>query len=443
MRVADALIGGFVSVNNPTVLATPAMAATTSRIRIRQLILGVVALMAVSSPQYVWALFVPAIRDGLAVPLSQLQVTIAIFSVCMCGLGPLHGFLAQRMPVSRTIALGGLLTGLGWILSSFVTSLPMLYLTYGVITGLGVGMVYVAGSDLAAQWFPDRRGFAVGMVAGSYGFGAVVTTFPIDSLIRSNGYQYALLVGGAVLALVCIGAALGMRKRTSGDIVPPAPVTASTYSYTPGEMLRTPAYWLLFTMMTLVGTGGLMVISQMGVFAPSFGITPTVLVLGVSALPLALTVDRIANGFTRPLFGWISDHIGRENTMALAFTMEGLSIGLLLMYGHHPVWFVILTAVVFLGWGEIFSLFPATQADMFGPKHQATNLGFLLMSIAVASVFGGPLASLIFEATGSWTPVFLLVSALDLIAAALAMFVLKPMRRNWRKRSPEQGATAH
>jgi MFS transporter, OFA family, oxalate/formate antiporter len=206
-------------------------------------------------------------------------------------------------------------------------------------------------------------------------------------------------------------------------------------------MLRTPAYWLLFTMMTLVATGGLMVISQIGVFAKSFGVTPTVMVLGMSALPLALTLDRVANGLTRPLFGWLSDHIGREHAMALAFTMEGLAILLLMLVGHQPVLFVLLSALVFLGWGEIFSLFPATQSDMFGPKHQATNLGFLLMSIAVGSVFGGPLASLLFERTGTWSAVFVIVSALDLTAAALALFALKPLRRLHKERVPAASAT--
>ncbi len=403
--------------------------------RNRQLLLGIITMMAVSSPQYVWTLFVPAIKDGMGVPLSQLQITIAIFSVCMCGLGPIHGYLAQRISSRVFIGIGGLLAGLGWVLSAMATSLPMLYLSYGVITGIGVGMVYVAGSDLAAQWFPDRRGLAVGLVAGSYGFGAVVTTFPIDAAIKSGGYQHALTIYGALLGVICLLAALGMRKRTASDVVPAAANNvANIRSYTPKEMLSTPVYWLLFTMMTLVATGGLMVISQMSVFAKSFGIGPTTLVLGVAALPLALTLDRIANGFTRPLFGWISDHIGRENTMAVAFFMEAVAIVLLMLVGHEPVLFVLLSAVVFLGWGEIFSLFPATQADMFGPKHQATNLGFLMVSIGVASVFGGPLASLVFEQSGSWTPVFYIVSGLDFIAAVLALAVLKPIRRNWHSK---------
>ncbi len=400
------------------------------RTRNMQLALGIVALMAVSSPQYVWALFVPPLKAGLGVPLAQLQVTISIFSLCMCGLGPLHGRIAQLVSTRALIAAGGLLAGGGWMLSAMVDTLPLLYVCYGVLSGVGVGMVYVGGSDLAAQWFPDRRGFAVGAVAGSYGFGAVVTTFPIDATIRASGYRHALLVYGAVIVAVCVLAALGMRKRTAADPLPPAPTTAVTVSYTTRDMLRSPAYWLLFTMMTMVATGGLMVISQIGVFARSFGVTPSVMVLGVSALPLALTLDRVANGLTRPLFGWISDHIGRENTMALAFTMEGVAILLLMQVGHQPLLFVFLSALVFLGWGEIFSLFPATQADMFGPQYQATNLGFLLISIAVGSVFGGPLASLLYERTGSWSAVFQSVSALDLIAAALALFALKPMRRS-------------
>lgn len=411
----------------PIVVAAPLTRA--QRQRAAQLLLALVATMAISSPQYVWTLFVAPIRQSLGVSLSSLQVTIAIFSVCMCGLAPIHGYIAQHMPRNAFVALGGILIGAGWVLSSVAASLPMLYFSYGVLCGLGAGMVYLAGTDQAAQWFPDRRGFAVGMVAAGYSLGAVITTFPINAAIRSGGYRHALLGWGALLGGLCVLAALRMRQRTESERLTLACATISARSYTPAQMLLTPSYWLLFAMMTMVGTGGLMVISQMSVFAVSFGIGPSVLVLGMAALPLALTLNRAANGVTRPLFGWISDHIGRENAMALAFALEGVSILLLMLIGNHPAMFVLLSSVVFLGWGEIFSLFPAVQADMFGPAHQATNLGFLLISIAVASVFGGPLAALLFERTGSWMDVFIVVSALDLAAAALAALVLKPMRR--------------
>jgi oxalate/formate antiporter len=395
-----------------------------------QLLFALIGMLAISSPHYTWVVFSTSFIDTMGVRVSELSTTMTIFSIFMLGLGPMHGFILQRMKSSTFVAVGGLLVGMGWGLSSVATSLFALYMTYGVICGIGAGMVYIGCMDLAAQWFPDRRGLAVGVVAAGYSVGAMITTFPIANSVDEYGVSSTLMVGGIICGAVIIAASLGMRKRLENDFVPPAPeiAHASTRSYTPKEMLRTPSYWLLFLMMTLVGTGGMMIIAQMGHFAPSFGITPDVMVWGLAAFPLALTVDRFANGITRPLFGWISDHIGRENTMALAFTLEGLTMYALLIWGHDPALFVILTALVFLGWGEIFSLFPATQADMFGPKHQPNNLGFLLMSIAVASVFGGPLAGLIYESTGSWTPVFVIVSCLDLLAASLAFFVLKPMR---------------
>lgn len=413
--------------NGQQAVVTPGAGNT----RLEQLMLALVAMLAISSPHYTWVVFSTPLLESLDVKVSQLSATMTIFSIFMLGLGPIHGYILQRMNAKTYVVIGGLLVGSGWGLAGFADTLLMLYLTYGVICGIGMGMVYIATMDLASQWYPDRRGFAVGLVAAGYSVGAMLTTFPISLSVSEFGLRNTLLLGGVLCAAVIVLAALGMRKRRIDDVVPSPPTAAhiSTRSYTPREMLASRSYWLLFLMMTLVGIGGMIVIAQMGHFAPAFGITPDVMLWGLAALPLALTVDRFANGLTRPLFGWISDHIGRENTMAIAFALEGLSIYALLIWGHDPLMFVVLTALVFLGWGEIFSLFPATQADMFGPRYQANNLGFLLMSIAVASVFGGPLAGLIHESTGSWTPVFVTVSCLDLIAAGLAFFVLKPMRR--------------
>ncbi len=394
-------------------------------------------MMAISSPQYVWTLFVAPMQSDLRTSLSALQVTIAIFSIFQCGLGPIHGFFAARTDPRLFVAIGGVFIGASWMSSAYVTSLPLMYVTYGVLSGLGAGIVFVAVTDLMNKWFPDRRGFAVGMVAGSYGFGAILTTFPIDAAIKAGGFRHALLIYGAVLSIVCILAALGMKKPPQELTLAPSDNGSQVEArdYKPAEMLQTPTFWLLFTMMTMVGTGGLMVISQMAVFAKGFGIGPTTTVLGMAALPLALTLDRIANGATRPVFGWVSDKIGRENTMAIAFGLEASAILLLLAVGSNPVLFVILSGIVFFGWGEIFSLFPSAQADMFGARYSAQNFGFLLASIAVSSVLGGPLAALLYEKTGSWPTVFATVAVMDLAAAVLALTVLKPMRI--RRTSPE------
>jgi MFS transporter, OFA family, oxalate/formate antiporter len=177
-----------------------------------------------------------------------------------------------------------------------------------------------------------------------------------------------------------------------------------------------------------MSTSGLMVISQIGNFAADFGVTKLT-VWGMAALPLALTIDRFTNGLTRPFFGWLSDMIGRENTMFVAFALEAAAMTIWLMTITDPLWFALLSGVVFFGWGEIFSLFPATLTDTFGARHATQNYGFLYMAQGIGSIFGGPLAALLHQGTGSWTSVFAVCIAADLTAAMLALFALKPMRR--------------
>jgi OFA family oxalate/formate antiporter-like MFS transporter len=183
-------------------------------------------------------------------------------------------------------------------------------------------------------------------------------------------------------------------------------------------------------MMTMMSTGGLMVISQFAAFSRDFGVAD-IIVLGAAALPLALTVDRITNGLTRPFFGWVSDRIGRENTMGIAFFLEAAAILAMLYFRDNALAFVALSGVVFFGWGEIFSLFPSTLTDTFGTRHATTNYGFLYMAQGIGSVLGGPVAALIHGAAGSWLPVFGLIIAMDALTAILALAVLKPMRRAW------------
>ena len=195
-------------------------------------------------------------------------------------------------------------------------------------------------------------------------------------------------------------------------------------------MLRTPIFWLMFVMMTMMSTAGLMVTSQMAAFTRDFGMA-NALVFGLPLLPLALSIDRITNGLTRPFFGWLSDQIGRENTMVIAFTLEGTAMTLWLFTRSHPALFVIMSGVVLFGWGEIFSLFPSTLTDTYGTRHATTNYGFLYMAQGVGSVLGGPVAALLHDAYGSWMPVFGIIIAMNFATALLAGLVLKPMRQRW------------
>ncbi|SBG91805.1 putative permease of the major facilitator superfamily [Klebsiella pneumoniae] len=192
-------------------------------------------------------------------------------------------------------------------------------------------------------------------------------------------------------------------------------------------MLRQPLFWLMFAMMAMMSTSGLMVTSQMAVFAEDFGISQAV-VFGMAALPLALTIDRFTNGLTRPLFGFISDRFGREQTMFIAFALEGVAMMLWLACREDPLLFVLLSGVVFFGWGEIFSLFPSTLTDTFGSEHAASNYGWLYISQGIGSIFGGPLAALLYQHTHGWHVVFSCAIGLDFVTAVLALWVLKPWR---------------
>jgi len=399
---------------------------TTPPRRSVQLALGVVCMVAISSPQYVWALFTQPLMTSLGVSLARVQITFSILIVIQTFLSPSQGVLVDRFGPRLLLSIGAVLAGLSWVLAAGVTSLTGLYLTYGLLGGLGTGIVYVGVIGHMVQCFPDRRGLATGVAAAGYGMGAIVTTFPIAQAIRASGHRRALFEFGIGLAIVALAAAQGLERQRATRTA----LVDDARSVRPAEMLRSPAFWLMFVMMTMMSTSGLMVTSQMGAFTRDFGMADATL-LGVAVLPLALSLDRLTNGLTRPFFGWVSDRIGRETTMVVAFALEGTAMTVWLLTRSHPALFVLLSGVVFFGWGEIFSLFPATLTDTFGPAFATANYGCLYMAQGVGSVLGGPVAALLHELTGSWTVVFGAAIAMDFTTAALAHFALKPLRRQW------------
>ena len=401
-----------------------------------QLVLGVICMMAISSPQYVWALFTKPLTASLGVSLPAIQVTFSLLVLLQAFLSPFQGWLIDKFGTRALLASGAALTGLSWVLSAYVGNVGELYLTYGVLGGIGTGIIYVGVVGHMVQWFPDRRGLATGLAAAGYGSGAILTTIPISHIIAASSYRTALLEFGVILGVVGIVAALGLRRpdaAVSAALSARVKVSAnreSSRNYTPLEMIGTPIFWLMFAMMTMMCTSGLMVISEMGAFTKDFGLAD-VLVFGVAALPLALSIDRITNGLTRPFFGWVSDKIGRETTMVVAFSLEGAAMIAWLLTRGDPMVFVLMSGIVFFGWGEIFSLFPATLTDTFGTRHATTNYGVLYMAFGLGSVLGGPVAALLHDATHSWFPVFEAIIAMNFATALLAQFALKPLRRRW------------
>ncbi len=416
-------------------MAGNVVAAQAQRVvnRWLQLVACIIAMMAIANLQYAWTLFTIPLTKSLQATLSAVQLTFTIFILVETWLVPFEGYLVDRLGARWVVSVGGLLVGLGWIGSGLTHSLGALY-TWYALGGLGAGAVYGACVGTALKWFPDRRGLAAGLTAGSYGFGTALTVLPINRMIASSGYQSTFITWGIIQGIVVLVTAQFMLAPPRGwkpagweqvTAKIRAALRQSAISYTPLQMVRTGRFWLMYLMMTLVAFGGLMVTAQLKPIAVSYGLDKTVMLWGITALGLALILDRILNGLTRPFWGWVSDHIGRANTMTLAFTAEALAIFALLLLVDRPIWFVILTGLTFFGWGEIFSLFPATIGDVFGPDYATTNYGIQYTAKGTASIFAGWGAAKLVEIGGSWIPVFWVAVACDLLAAGLALFWLK------------------
>lgn len=393
-----------------------------------QLLLGLVCMISISSPQYVWALFTRPLMEKLHAPLAEIQITFSLLIILQTFFSPLQGKMIDRFGPRVLITIGTLMAGISWMLVSRLDSLFELYLYYGVVGGLGTGIVYIGVVGLMVRWFPEKRGFATGMVAAGYGMGAILTTFPVTASLATSGLEKTFWQFGIMMATVGFIASQGLRmpKNSIASRTGQQPAD-DPKSFSSKEMLRQPLFWLMFMMMTMMSTSGLMVTSQMAIFAKDFGIT-SVTILGMAALPLAMTIDRFMNGLTRPVCGYISDRIGREKMMFFAFGLEGIAMTFWLLCKSDPVLFVLLSGVVFFGWGEIFSLFPATLTDTFGTRFATANYGWLYISQGIGSIFGGLLAALLYQHTHNWTIVFGSAVSLDIACALLAILVLKPWR---------------
>lgn len=393
-----------------------------------QLILGVVCMVAAANIQYAWTLFVPEIQKTFGWERAAIQVAFTIFVIVQTWLTPIEGHFIDKYGPSRVVMFGGLMTGLAWVVNSYADSLTGFYLG-AVIGGIGVGCVYATCINNALKWFPDRRGLAVGLTAGGYGAGSALTILPIANMIAQGNYAQAFFVFGLIQGAVIILAATAMRAPSKGDVTYSDKVLQSRRDYTLGEALRTPVFYVLLLMFTCTVTGGLMAVAQLGVIAQDLGVKNfqvNLYFFTMAALPFALMLDRIMNGFSRPFFGWISDRIGREKTMFIAFSLEGIGIVALGTFGHNPWAFVILSGIVFLAWGEVYSLFSATSADAFGSAHIGKIYGVLYCAKGLAALFV-PVGNLLMEATGTWSTVLYTVAAMDLTAAFLAILVLRPM----------------
>ncbi|OYY11201.1 MAG: oxalate/formate MFS antiporter [Rhizobiales bacterium 35-68-8] len=419
----------------------PAGHAEVKANRWLQLIAGVVCMVAAANIQYSWTLFVPEIQNAHGWSRASIQVAFTVFVVVQTWLTPIEGYFIDKYGPRVVVLIGGVFTGLSWVMNSYASSLTGFYVG-AAIGGIGVGCVYATCVNSALKWFPDKRGLAVGLTAAGYGSGTVLTIMPIANMLKTTSYQDVFFLFGLIQGAVILLAAGFLRAPQKGEVVFSSSVAQSRRDYTLSEALRTPVFYVMLGMFICTVTGGLMAVAQLGVIAEDLGVKKVEVNLyffAMAALPFALMLDRILNGISRPLFGWISDHIGREKTMFFAFAMEGIGIVALGTFGHNPWAFIILSGIVFLAWGEVYSLFSATAADTFGSAHVGKIYGVLYCAKGVAALLV-PVANLIMEASGSWSTVLYIVAAMDLTAAFAALFVLKPMLARHHRLNAEAAA---
>lgn len=398
-----------------------------------QLGAGILGMVAVANFQYSWTLFVEPLqqRHGWS-RVAILEGLTLFFTLAQTWLVPVEGFLADRFGPRKLLVAGGMLSGLAWVIIAQTDSLAVMYAAQ-VAAGCGSGIVYGLSMGSALKWFPDRRGLAAGLTAAAFGAGSAATVLPVQWTIENLGFDSAFIYFGLAQGLVVILTGLVMRFPHPGEV--PAPtqpkLMQSSRDFTPLETLRAPSFWLLYVMMTFGAIPGLLMLGQLAPMAGDFGIakTPvTILGLTLAALPFALMIDRIMGGLTRPVFGYISDHIGREIGIFLAFGLEGAALLVLINHTDNPVMFVLMSGVAFFGWGAVFSLFPAVSGDMFGRKYATTNYGLLYTAKGAATVLI-TLCNRLQAETGSWELVFAIMIAADWFAAILALAVLRPLRR--------------
>jgi OFA family oxalate/formate antiporter-like MFS transporter len=397
-----------------------------------QLAAGMTGMIAVAGFQYSWTQFVVPLRVRHGWDRDEIQYALYFFFIpAQTWLVPLQGYLAERFGPRKLLISGGVLSSVGWIINAITSSLPTLYAAQ-VLAGCGSGIVYSISMGSALKWFPDRRGLAAGLIAAAFGAGAAATVRPVRWTIEHYGYEHAFLWFGIGQGLVIVLAALIMRFPRHGEA--PAPVQAkvlqSARDYTPIEMLQSPGFWLVYFMMMMGAIPGLLMLGQIDPMARDFGIADmpvTLLWVTSAALPLAMELDYVLGGLTRPVFGWISDHIGREIAIFLAFALEAFALFLLIQFAHDPIMFVLMSGLAFFGWGAVFSLFPAVSGDMFGREFATTNYSLLYTAKGAASLLVA-LCHVLRSQTGTWTPVFAVMIAADAIAALLALFVLRPLR---------------
>jgi OFA family oxalate/formate antiporter-like MFS transporter len=393
------------------------------------LILGIICMSAVANLQYAWTLFVVPITTAFGWSKAEIQVAFTLFILFETWLVPVEGWIVDRIGPKWMIMAGGVATFLAWFIDANATQLWEFYVG-GALAGIGGGAVYGTSVGNALKWFPDKRGLCGGLTAAGFGAGVALTVAPIRAMIHTSGYAHTFLVFSIILGGIVVICSFFMRAPRADELPPMDKVKTrqGAEDLPPQKALRSPIFWTMYAMFFLVAAGGLMSAAQLSPIAHERGIAnTTVTFLGMTApaIVFALSLHSITNGVGRPLNGWISDHIGRANMMCIAFGIEAVCLAAFGFLGTSPIAFIITDALVFLFWGDIFSLFAATVGDAFGRKYVTVNYGLMYTAKGCASLFI-PLGNVLTRTTGSWHAVYTVGTAMNILAVLLGYFILRP-----------------
>ena len=400
-----------------------------------QLAAGVIAMVVISNFQYAFTLFTPGLKQQFAeVPYSEIALIYTLFILFETWPVPLAGYLIDKFGIRNLTLLGSVLIFLGWGLGGTVaTSVFDLYIYYGVLAGTGAGIIYIATVANAVKWFPDKRGLAAGLTAAGFGGGSALTLIPISGSIASMGWAGAMATWGIGQGIVAILAALILRHPPDGwlpkDWTQPKAVAQTRREFSATQMMSQKEFYIMYAMFLMVCTGGLMTTGNMSQIAKSLNVFDAT-VMGIAIVPFVATIAGVTNAVARIMWGSVSDRFGREYTMAFAFALEGVLIFLMTQIAGNPIAFMILMPFVFLAWGEIYALFSAITGDVFGSKNASGNYGILYTAKGLSSIMAGWGAAAVAAAyAGSFSVPYYIASVSDIIAAFMALFILRPIIR--------------
>jgi OFA family oxalate/formate antiporter-like MFS transporter len=389
-----------------------------------QLVASVICMIMIANLQYAWTLFVGPLQAGTGWKLSDVQFAFTLFILFQTWVQPLDGWLIDRLGPRGFISVAGVLCGLGWAGMGYATTLPQLYALY-CLAGTGAAFVYSGSIGSALKWFKDKRGLASGIIAAGFGGGTALFIPIISSIIANSGYRTAFIRTGIFQGLMILVAAQFLRhpKQEDSPKVATAATVVGKRQFTTLEVLRTPQFYAMYLAFVLMAIGGLLVTANAGPISKSWG-------LPAAALTLAATLSPLANGASRISWGWVSDRLGREQTMIVAFGLQAVALWMVVQFGSRSsAWFSTTLVLVYFTWGEVYSLFPAMSADYFGTKNATSNYAVLYSAKGVASIFGAWVGAKLYEGTGSWTTGFYVSAVMALVAAGIAFGLQQSRQR--------------